>query len=126
MADTAGGTLASAACANPGSIGSKCGSTTQLITQANLPGVGFVNSGIAVSNGSLLINGTPSGGCDNSLGHCSGGAQLNYMYTSVSSTNDHPVVSNVTVGAQGAAASGGSGTPLLLQPIALVTKAIKF
>ena len=44
MADSAGGTLSSTACANPGSIGTRCGSTTRAIPLASLP-TGITSSG---------------------------------------------------------------------------------
>lgn len=120
-ADAMGGTAASrltsayygASAAPPavsGGLQNHTASTT--LAQTNLPNVNFTVSGITLGNNSLLLGGASvNGGCNNAItGHCAGGSAAAYMYSSQASVIDTTATSNVTVTAQGTAASGGSGT----------------
>jgi len=110
--DTGGITIAGPACANPGSVGSKCGVANQQIVVANLPAyTPSVSSITTVLNGGVgqLVQ-APTGGSVNIGGTGSGGTLV----------GPSPVTTAVFN------AQGGSSTPFLLQPVYTVLKAIKF
>lgn len=97
--------------------GAALGAGTSAILQANLPAVNFAVSGITLNNGAVTAtahisnSGTITGAT--SAFELNGGSTTNDL---VADTN-LSIGTNVTVSAQGTAASGGSGTPLsVVQP----------
>lgn len=114
--DTAGSTLSAVACPNPGTIGSKCGSTTQTILAANLPP--YTPAGSIVSTSTPLVSGTPAIAGTNGSNGGAGQAVVGGTVTNL--------VVNTLSTFTGTAAPGQVSTPFLLQPVGLVTKAIKF
>ncbi len=122
-ADTAGTTLTSAACSVRTALGGQCGSTTQAIPRASLPtGITSANAtqAITVSFGTNLAG---TGGTIGTNTYTGSGA------TNIpNSTQGWTAVtgSNATNNSISVTSSNTSGTPILLQPIGLVLKAIKF
>jgi microcystin-dependent protein len=122
MRDSVGSTLTATTCTDPASVGTNCGAQTTTIAQANLPNVAFTVSGITLTNGNPTVH------VDGSATFIGGGTSIAGSGRNSSTDATQPsVVTAVSVATQGSAASGGSGTALTnIQPIALVTKAIKF
>ena len=111
MADAAGSTLTSTTCTNPASIGTTCGSQSYTLLTANLPP--YTPAG-TITNGSL----------NNASGILTSGGAAASGYGGGVGT---PVTITQNSSSFAGIAQGGTSTPLsVIQPIALVTKAIKF
>jgi microcystin-dependent protein len=116
-ADVAGSTLTSTTCTNSASVGSNCGTETKTLLTSNLPPYtpGVSLSAISASFDFVTItNGATTGGATlvNNITASGGG-------TAVSPAIVQPVVTLTP--------QGGTSTPVsTIQPIGLVTKAIKF
>ncbi len=123
MADLAGGTLSAVACPNPGTLGSNCGSTTQTIPLASLP-TGITSSGVNGITLSSTVSDVLQG--PGPAGFTFGGNGSSLTGVAVSNST---VSSGVNVSGSAAisvTSNNTSGTAMLLQPVGLVTKAIKF
>lgn len=125
MGNSAASTLTSTTCATPTALGTACGAQTQTIALGNLPSVNFTVSGITLANSGLNIAGTSfTNACQDGV-NCTGGAGLAVEYVATG-LNSATMATQVTVSAQGTAASGGSGTALTtLSPVMLVTVYVK-
>ncbi len=114
--DSGGSNRLSSVISSSSTLGATGGGQNQTIAQANLPNVNFAVSGISLTNGA--ITGTMSttnviGGNDNAFDVGTSGVTANITSTQLS------LSSAVSVSAQGAAASGGSGTALPTVPPAM-------
>jgi hypothetical protein len=114
MADTAGSTLTAAACPNPNVLGTSCGSTTQTILATNEPFFRPTITSAATTGGGAVL-GVASGSAPS-------GAQAGVGSPGFFATNAFGTITVTSI----STTNGGASTPLLLQPIGLVTKAIKF
>ena len=101
-------------------LGNTGGTQSRNISQAMLPAVNFPVSGIA------LTNGTPSAISSNTAPAASGGVATALATVGVTVPNldlkgntNFSVTTNVTVAAQGSAASGGSGNQFAFIPPAM-------
>jgi hypothetical protein len=127
MADTAGGTMSSVACPNPASVGSQCGSTTQTIPLANLPtGITSVNASQPInltSSPSSIFPVTSTGALASSGVNTTGPTiTMQYIVNGTGAVINPGTINNsISV-----TSNNTNGTAFLLQPVGLVTKAIKF
>ena len=118
MADLAGGTLSAVACPNPGSLGSKCGSTTQTIPLASLP-TGITSTGTLNTSSSVYFPVVNGGGAGSQIAVASAGSTLAPATGAGGWGYQNGMTGTLT-------SNNTSGTAMLLQPVGLVTKAIKF
>jgi hypothetical protein len=122
MADATGTVLTSTTCTNPASIGTICGSQTETLTNAQLPTIqsqGTVSISGPGGTAFAIFTGTIQ---DGSFG-IPAGSGTHYPFGNGTWSGTSPITSSTAT----FASINTTGTPHpILQPVGLVTKAIKF
>jgi hypothetical protein len=122
MADGSGSVLTATTCTNPASIGTTCGAQTETLTLAQLPG-GITSAGTVTDNTGLDYVASTNGAGITSFSLNAGGSTVFKAFSNGTNATDH--TGGTSTGTFTSNNTGGASHPIV-QPIGLVTKAIKF
>ena len=123
-ADPANSTLSQNACAKNGTVGQKCGSTTQQIALGNLPNITVGGSlSVTVTSSPQNFPASTATVTDISASTSAGGTHLPTSGTGFANASQ---MTGSTSGTMSSSGLGTNNTAFLLQPVGLVAKAIKF